>query len=456
MNGGLAGLFWSLIWTTIGQFFVVLSLAEMASMAPTASGQSHWVSEFAPRKYQRYLSYCSGWMTSISWQSIIAVDCYIISDIIQALMVVNNPTYSPKQWAGTLFTILTVIVVAAFNTFAASHLPFAEGVFATCRVFAFVPIIVTLWVMVSPKMSAAEVFVHFKDHTHTWPSTGVSVLVGQITCMFTTFGSDAVAHLAEEVEDAAVVVPQGMVWSYLLVCLSKAFCSLHLADDIDKQQSVPLTFIMMITYCFNIGSVDEAINATYSFGTSRNRLWKELQLNHSGFSLRLRKCGEDAKRHNSVYCCYLDPSRLHHNQRSRVDLTANICICVSKARLIAANFADHAQSRQRPALLPLDQTSISTLPDPSQLYPGQRHLHVCAVLDQSRKQSRLQCSTLACDSRSYGDIYPFDRLCHMQTDSERTTATSSLAARQGWNDNQSARLVLRHLVLLLVFLACEV
>ena len=30
MNGGLAGLFWSLVWSSIGQSFVVLSLAEMA------------------------------------------------------------------------------------------------------------------------------------------------------------------------------------------------------------------------------------------------------------------------------------------------------------------------------------------------------------------------------------------------------------------------------------------
>ena len=36
-NGGLGGLFWSLLWTYIGQTFVVLSLAEMASMAPTTA-----------------------------------------------------------------------------------------------------------------------------------------------------------------------------------------------------------------------------------------------------------------------------------------------------------------------------------------------------------------------------------------------------------------------------------
>jgi choline transport protein len=58
--GGLSGLFWSLCWAYLGQFFIVLSLAEMAAMAPTAGGQYHWVSEFAPRKYQKVLSYISG------------------------------------------------------------------------------------------------------------------------------------------------------------------------------------------------------------------------------------------------------------------------------------------------------------------------------------------------------------------------------------------------------------
>jgi hypothetical protein len=32
INGGLAGLFWGYIWTFIGFFTIVLSLAEMASM----------------------------------------------------------------------------------------------------------------------------------------------------------------------------------------------------------------------------------------------------------------------------------------------------------------------------------------------------------------------------------------------------------------------------------------
>lgn len=40
-NGGLPALFWSTCWCYVGQGFVILSLAEMSSMAPTAAGQYH-------------------------------------------------------------------------------------------------------------------------------------------------------------------------------------------------------------------------------------------------------------------------------------------------------------------------------------------------------------------------------------------------------------------------------
>lgn len=52
-NGGFAGLLWCFITTVLCYATIVASLAEMASMAPTAGGQYHWTSEFAPPQYQR-------------------------------------------------------------------------------------------------------------------------------------------------------------------------------------------------------------------------------------------------------------------------------------------------------------------------------------------------------------------------------------------------------------------
>jgi choline transport protein len=47
-NGGTGGAIFVFLGTAVGMGFVIASMAEMASMAPTSGGQYHWVSEFAP------------------------------------------------------------------------------------------------------------------------------------------------------------------------------------------------------------------------------------------------------------------------------------------------------------------------------------------------------------------------------------------------------------------------
>ena len=59
-NGGRPALIYSMLWNFCGFGFIYFSMAEMASMAPIAGAQYHWVSEFAPERFQRGLSYFTG------------------------------------------------------------------------------------------------------------------------------------------------------------------------------------------------------------------------------------------------------------------------------------------------------------------------------------------------------------------------------------------------------------
>ncbi len=53
------------IYGTIGLFItgmgIAISLSELVSAYPNAAGQSYWVSQLAPAKYARVLSYMTGW-----------------------------------------------------------------------------------------------------------------------------------------------------------------------------------------------------------------------------------------------------------------------------------------------------------------------------------------------------------------------------------------------------------
>lgn len=60
VDGGRPNLIYSSIWCSAGFGPIYLSMAEMASMAPIAGAQYHWVSEVVPEKYQKVLSYFTG------------------------------------------------------------------------------------------------------------------------------------------------------------------------------------------------------------------------------------------------------------------------------------------------------------------------------------------------------------------------------------------------------------
>jgi len=130
----------------------------------------------------------AGWLSAVSWQSIVALDVYLIAAVIQALAVINNADYVPTRWQATLLIFACAIGIGLFNIFAAKHLPLAEVIFVICHVLALFPIIIVLLVK-APKQSAAAVFTKFTDNGAGWPSVAWSTLVGQVTAMFTVLGT---------------------------------------------------------------------------------------------------------------------------------------------------------------------------------------------------------------------------------------------------------------------------
>ncbi|KAE8404883.1 amino acid transporter [Aspergillus pseudonomiae] len=221
-TGGRPCLFWSLVWAYCGQLFIVLSLAEMSSMAPTAGGQ----------KYQRFLSYASGWLSALAWQSVVAFDTYLTGTMIQGMVFLNNETYVPTRWQGTLIVSAASIGMSLFNIFAAKHLPLAEGIFVTFHFFAFAPIIVTVLVL-APKAKAQDVFFGFKDHGAGWENPSLAVMIGQVSQMFTV--------MAEEIENAGVTVPQSMILSFFL--------------------NMPFAIGSVLTYLFIMPNMQEALDS---------------------------------------------------------------------------------------------------------------------------------------------------------------------------------------------------
>lgn len=239
INGGFGGLFWTWCGTVTCYATIVASLAEMESMAPTSGGQYHWVSEFAPPKYQKFLSYASGWMSTLGWLASVASSVFVVTTLIESMINITNAAFGFPNWQYTLIMLAFLVITIFFNTWGAKILPMLEIVSLFGHMLGFIVTLVPLWVMCS-KNSAHDVFLNVVNNGG-WSNTGTACLVSQVTVMYCNLGSDSVVHISEEVEDAGLIVPRCMWWSYLL--------------------NVGMGTVMLITMLFCIGPLEGALNS---------------------------------------------------------------------------------------------------------------------------------------------------------------------------------------------------
>ncbi|KAK5023718.1 hypothetical protein LTS07_009226 [Exophiala sideris] len=239
INGGTAGMIWLYLVAWIGFLAVNTSMAEMASMAPTSGGQYHWVSEFAPRKYQRFMSFVVGWLCVLGWQTGAANTAFLAGTQIQGLAILNYPDYVPHRWHGTLLTFAVATFSVFFNTFLVKRLPLVEGIVLIVHVFGFFGVLITLWVL-GPRASAHDVFTQFNNYGG-WSSNGLSAIVGILAVMIPLLGADGAVHMSEELRDASRVLPQSIIATTVF--------------------NGTMGWIILITFCFVMGNLDDVIDS---------------------------------------------------------------------------------------------------------------------------------------------------------------------------------------------------
>lgn len=119
------------------------------------------MSEFAPRKYQKSLSYIVGWCCCLGWISgIPSCGTQLIGIIQEMILLINDDANVSELWQTTLLVFLVLFLTVGFNIFFAQHLPLAEGVILFIHVFGFFAFLLTMWIM-AEHAPAEKVFTEF-------------------------------------------------------------------------------------------------------------------------------------------------------------------------------------------------------------------------------------------------------------------------------------------------------
>lgn len=209
---GYGGFFWTFLGCMVLYGTVVLSLAELSSMSPTAGGQYHWVSEFAPEGWQKGLSYAAGWMSSLGWIASLAGGTYACADLVGVCVGLargteEGETFSFAAWQLFLVILALLLVTIALNTLGAGFLPALEVVSLVGHTAGFVVFVGVLWGLCGrggdaagagtvPLNSAREVFLSWENGSG-WGDYGAACLVAQVSIIWSMLGSDTIVHICE-------------------------------------------------------------------------------------------------------------------------------------------------------------------------------------------------------------------------------------------------------------------
>ncbi|KAE8440641.1 hypothetical protein EG329_007007 [Mollisiaceae sp. DMI_Dod_QoI] len=209
-SGGPTSVLWGLITAGVCNLCLAVSLAEFLSAYPTAGGQYHWVAVISWKRWVPLLSWITGWINTSGWIALVASGGLLGSQLIVGVISLMNPNYSPERWHQFLIYIGYNLVAFLINAFMTGALPLVTRGAFIWSILGFVVISITVLSCASPNYSSATfVFTEFLNETG-WPD-GIAWLLGLLQAGLGLTGYDAVAHMIEEIPNAAVEGPKIMI-----------------------------------------------------------------------------------------------------------------------------------------------------------------------------------------------------------------------------------------------------
>jgi choline transport protein len=199
--------------------------------------------------------FLTGWITVFAWMTVCAQICFLNGQIIVVLIALNDPTYAPAAWHGTLVAWGVLLLPLFLNIYAKWSLKVLEVIGGLVHVVLWVAFLTVLWTL-SRRSSAEFVFTGTITDLSGYPPV-VSWFLGLLAAAFSIAGFDGVLHMAEEVIDAPRDIPRSMLWSVaingvlaLVMIITILFC----IGDATKVSQTP----------FGLPIVQILLNSTHS------------------------------------------------------------------------------------------------------------------------------------------------------------------------------------------------
>lgn len=244
-NGGPAAMVWGWLVASAFIFTTGLSIAELASAAPTAGGVYFWTHSFASPRWRNFLCWLVGYANVTGYiAGVAAIDWSCAVQITAAMSIGSGQTYNATN--SQIYGIYVAILLshALICTLATSFLARVQRVYLAINICLCFVVIIGL-PLATPKqyMNTPSFALGSFDNLNGWPD-GFAFILSFIAPLWTVSAFDASVHISEEASNAATAVPCAIVCSSIIGILlgwamnvALAFC---MGTDLEYLLSSPI------------------------------------------------------------------------------------------------------------------------------------------------------------------------------------------------------------------------
>ncbi|KAI9439462.1 APC amino acid permease [Russula earlei] len=230
-NGAQVAMVWG--WAVASLFILAvgMSMAELASAAPTSGGLYFWTHAYSSPKWRNLLAWIVGYANTVgSIASVASIDWGASVQVMttthsKTLFVILPP---PACYAAV---VLSHAIVCCFGTRVLARL---QNVYVALNILLCLAVIIALPVATPKELknTASYAFGNFTN-LYDWPN-GFAFISSLLAPVWTIGSFDSSVHISEEASNAATAVPWAIVWAISVagilgfaVNVSLAFCMGH-------------------------------------------------------------------------------------------------------------------------------------------------------------------------------------------------------------------------------------
>ncbi|KAJ4468961.1 amino acid/polyamine transporter I [Lentinula lateritia] len=220
ISGGPATMLWSFVMVSIFTLTMALSMGEICSKYPVASGTYFWTYQLAPSRYRLLFSWTVGWLVTVGYWVVTVSVTFGTSQLVLAGANIYLPQWEATAWQTYLIFALVVLLTTAVAIVFDHSLPFLD--------VSSLIIVVSLSVKASAgRHSAKYALTHFDVSQSGW-TPGWAFFVGMLPVLKpdlhwiffkSLLFSHVVVTMGEEIFNPSINLPKAIVWAVPTGCL---------------------------------------------------------------------------------------------------------------------------------------------------------------------------------------------------------------------------------------------